>query len=123
MGFITNRFLVGFPRRNRGHDPVKVKFSVSDESNKWSKEHYVVKSLIANETYPNFHSDLSDYQIVYFTKSDLNKILPELINGAGEAIKLKVAKDFLIRIDEKKLVDCLIDIFKSRVIHPPKAES
>ena len=105
MAYMTRSWLRGAPQRHRFHLPTRVwvKSLLSD----WPERPHIYAQIEAT-------NKEGDYQIIYFDKTDLNKVLPLLIEGADLHIRKDIALEIFQNLNDKDVAEFLAKAMKYR---------
>jgi hypothetical protein len=107
MGFITKQFLEGEAVRNRKYEPAKVKISgeshpSADDSEFGMRNGFVnVAFYIRAATHPSGWAENGDYQEMFLTKEEVDKLLPEMVEVGEKSTRLKIALAVLSGLTDK----------------------
>lgn len=118
MGYITNQWLKRDSQRHGEHTPVKVKLTCESRSELYA----IPDERTGSYSIRGTRAD-GNYQSIYFTKSELNEILPSFAHGADLGTLQDLALTTLLRLDGRKLLTFLGLLLSKRAIKKSNAAS
>ena len=107
MGSITNQFLKGNAWRNRSHHhvPVKVQW---EQGNEWGE---VAGEITATSLHA---SSLGDYQIISFTRPELNRLVAKMAKQANPRTRKSIAANILLSLSDDAFGKLMAQVFEKR---------
>lgn len=107
MGFITDNWLKGTAKRDRGHCPTEVAVAVGVPSGEWESSHGVEALIHAS-------SSVDMYKILYLTQADIGAVVPYLISRAPPEIQNDAVIIALADRSDEELSEVLEELFLRR---------
>ncbi len=117
MGFITNQWLMGNPERNRHFNPVQGLIKAFKAWHTWlTEERGVVLGI-------QLKREGGDYQTMYFTQAEIDKMFPVISGTVTQAVRLKMAQNALRDVSDAELLSFLAMLLSLRAEAIPASET